>query len=149
MDSKAMEDISDNQTQALNVILSPGLLFNLSQKAMASADPYPVNEYLADLLPMIWKIPAGSLEQQAYIRSMQRSYLEKVGILVNPKDVADGKAMNNAQRSDVRLEAIIHIKAIRERVSTLIPQSAGVNKQHLEDVMLQINRIIKKSTDNS
>ena len=149
IDSKAMEDISDNQTQALNVILSPGLLFNLSQKAMSSADPYPVNEYLADLLPMIWKVPAGSLEQQAYVRSMQRSYLEKVAILVNPKDVADGKAMNNAQRSDVRLEATIHIKAISEKVKTLIPQSTGMNKQHLEDVMLQINRIIKKSNDNS
>ena len=149
IDSKAMENISDNQTQALNVILSPGLLFNLSQKAMASADPYPVSEYLADLLPMIWKVPAGSLEQQAYIRSMQRSYLEKVAMLVNPKDVADGKAMNNAQRSDVRLEAITHIRQIRERVKLLSAQSDGINKAHLDDVLEQINKIIKKSSDNS
>jgi hypothetical protein len=146
VDSKAMENISDYQTQALNVILSPGLLFNLSQKAMAAADPYPVSEYLTDLLPMIWKIPAGSLEQQAYIRSMQRSYLEKVAMLVNPKDVADGRAMNNAQRSDVRLEAIKHINDIRDKVKLLIPQSEGINKAHLEDVLAQINRIIKKST---
>ena len=149
IDSKAMENISDNQTQALNVILSPGLLFNLSQKAMASADPYPVSEYLADLLPMIWKVPAGSLEQQAYIRSMQRSYLEKVAMLVNPKDVADGKAMNNAQRSDVRLEAITHIRQIRERVKLLSAQSDGINKAHLDDVLEQINKIIKKSSDKS
>ena len=146
VDSKAMEYISDYQTQALNVILSPGLLFNLSQKAMASADPYPVREYLADLLPMIWKIPSGSLEQQAYVRSMQRSYLEKAAMLVNPKDVADGKAMNNAQRSDVRLEGITHINDIRDRVKLLIPQSDGMNKQHLEDVLIQINNIIKKTT---
>lgn len=145
IDSKAMEDISDNQTQVLNVLLSPGLLFNLSQKAFATTDPYPVNEYLADLLPMIWKIPSGSLEQQAYVRSMQRSYLEKVGMLINPKDVADGKAMNNAQRSDVRLEGIKHINDVREKVKLLIPQSAGINKQHLEDVLVQINKIIKKS----
>lgn len=144
-----MEDISDNQTQALNVILSPGLLFNLSQKAMTSADPYPINEYLADLLPMIWKTPAGSLQQQAYVRSLQRSYLEKVGMLVNPKDVADGKAMNNAQRSDVRLEAMRHIKAIREKVKLLIPNAEGINKLHLEDVQVQIDKIIKKTTDNS
>jgi len=145
IDSKAMEDISDNQTQVLNVLLSPGLLFNLEQKAFASSDPYPISEYLADMVSMIWKVPMGSLEQQAYVRSMQRSYLEKVSMLINPKEVADGKAMNNAQRSDVRLEAIKHLDDISERVKLLIPQSSGLNKQHLEDVIVQINKIIKKS----
>ena len=145
IDSKAMEDISDNQTQVLNVLLSPGLLFNLEQKAFASSDPYPISEYLAAMVSMIWKVPVGSLEQQAYVRSMQRSYLEKVSMLINPKEVADGKAMNNAQRSDVRLEAIKHLDDISERVKLLIPQSSGLNKQHLEDVIVQINKIIKKS----
>jgi len=145
IDSKAMEDISDNQTQVLNVLLSPGLLFNLEQKAYASSDPYPISEYLADMVPMIWKVPVGSLEQQAYVRSMQRSYLEKVAMLVNPKDVADGKAMNNAQRSDIRLEAIKHLGDISEKLKLLIPQSSGLNKQHLEDVVVQVNKIIKKS----
>ena len=145
IDSKAMEDISDNQTQVLNVLLSPGLLFNLEQKAFASSDPYPISEYLADMVSMIWKVPMGSLEQQAYVRSMQRSYLEKVSMLINPKEVADGKAMNNAQRSDVRLEAIKHLDDISERVKLLIPQSSGLNKKHLEDVIVQINKIIKKS----
>jgi hypothetical protein len=146
IDSKAMEDISENQTQVLNVLLSPGLLFNLEQKAFAAADPYPINEYLSDLLPMVWKIPSGSPEQQAYVRSMQRSYLEKAGMLVNPKEVADGRAMNNAQRSDVRLEAITHMNNIKEKVTALIPQSTGINKLHLEDVLVQINKIIKKTT---
>jgi len=145
IDSKAMEDISDNQTQVLNVLLSPGLLFNLEQKAYASSDPYPISEYLADMVPMIWKVPVGSLEQQAYVRSMQRSYLEKVAMLVNPKDVADGKAMNNAQRSDIRLEAIKHLGDISEKLKLLIPQSSGLNKQHLEDIVVQVNKIIKKS----
>jgi hypothetical protein len=148
INTKGMEEISDNQTQALNVMLSPGLLFNLEQKALNATDAYPVSAYLADLLPMIWKVPAGTIEQQAYVRSMQRSYLEKVGMLINPKDVADGKAMNNAQRSDVRLEAIVHLKAIREKTKVLVAQSSGINKLHLEDITEQINKILKKSTQN-
>jgi len=146
IDSKAMEDISDQQTQALNMLLSSGMLFNLQQKAYAAADPYPVSEFLADMLPMIWKVPAGSLTQQSYQRSLQRSYIEKLAVLINPKDVADGKAMNNSQRSDVRLEAVKHMGHIREKVKQLIPKSTGLNKLHLEDILLQINRINKKST---
>ncbi|MCD0487660.1 zinc-dependent metalloprotease [Pedobacter sp. MC2016-14] len=148
IDSKAMEDISDNQTQVLNMLLSPGMLFNLGQKALSSADPYPVNEYLATLLPMIWRLPSGTAEEQAYVRSLQRSYLEKIGMLVNPKDVEEGKAMNNAQRSDVRLEAKRHLNNIREKVQQLLPQSEGINKLHLEDVIVQIDKIIKKASVN-
>lgn len=148
IDSKAMEDISDNQTQVLNVLLSPGLLFNLQQKALSAADPYPISDYLDDLLPLIWKKPAGTAEREAYVRSLQRSYLEKLGMLVNPKDVADGKAMNNSQRSDVRLEAMVHLDKVRERVKILIPQTTGLNKRHLEDTLVQIDKMIKKTTLN-
>lgn len=145
---KPMEEISDQQTQMLNMFLSPGLLFNLAQKAENSSDPYPVSEFLTDLLPTLWKKPSGNQKQDAYLRSLQRSYLEKVGMLINPKDIAEGKSMNSAQRSDVRLEAIAHIKAIRIKVAEILPQSSGIDAIHLQDIRLEIDKILKKTTLN-
>jgi hypothetical protein len=148
IDLKPMDEISDQQTQILNMFLSPGLLFNLSQKALNSADPYPVSEFLNDVLPTVWKKPSLDPLKDTYLRSLQRSYLEKVGMLINPKDIADGKAMNSAQRSDVRLEAIAHIKAIRKRVEELLPQTTGINATHLADIRTEIDKILKKTTLN-
>ncbi|MBC6110804.1 zinc-dependent metalloprotease [Pedobacter fastidiosus] len=148
IDVKPMEEISDQQTQILNMFLSPGLLFNLSQKALNSTNPYPVSEFLNDILPTVWKKPSMDPKRDAYLRSLQRSYLEKVGILINPKDIADGKAMNSAQRSDVRLEAINHLQAIRTKVEEILPQTTGINELHLKDIRTEIDKILKKTTLN-
>ncbi|MFC1225774.1 zinc-dependent metalloprotease [Pedobacter sp. BG31] len=145
---KPMEDISDQQTQMLNIFLSQGLLFNLSQKALNAKDPYPVSEFLNDLLPLVWKKESNQPLQDFYLRSLQRSYLEKVGMLINPKDVADGKMMSSAQRSDVRLEAIAHIHAIRKKITALMPQATGIEATHLADMQTEADKIIKKTTLN-
>jgi len=149
IDVKPIDFLTDNQANALNVLLSPGMLFNLANKATHSDDPYPVREYFADLLPKVWKKPSGNDEQQAYNRGLQRAYIEKLGMMINPKDIADGKAMNNIQRSDVRLEAIEHIKNVREAITTMLPQAVGLNKLHFEDMLVQIDKILKKTTTNS
>lgn len=148
IDVKPMEEISDQQTQILNMFLSPGLLFNLSQKALNSTNPYPVSEFLNDILPTVWKKPSMDPKRDAYLRSLQRSYLEKVGMLINPKDIADGKAMNSAQRSDVRLEAINHLQAIRTKVEEILPQTTGIDELHLKDIRTEIDKILKKTTLN-
>lgn len=148
IDLKPMEQISDQQSQMLNIFLSAGMLYNLSQKALTSADPYPVSEFLEDLLPTVWKKPSLDIQQNTYLRSLQRSYLEKVGMLINPKDVADGKMMSNAQRGDVRLEAIAHIKAIRKKIEELIPLTSGIDQLHLNDLRIEIDKILKKTTLN-
>lgn len=148
IDLKPMEQISDQQSQMLNMFLSAGMLYNLSQKALTSTDPYPVSEFLNDLLPTVWKKTSPNIQQNTYLRSLQRSYIEKLGMLINPKDVADGKMMSNAQRSDVRLEAIAHIKAIRKKVEALIPLTSGIDQLHLNDITIDIDKILKKTSLN-
>ena len=146
--TNALEDISEMQAHSLTILLSPGLLFNLADKAFHSKDPYTASEHLASILPRIWKKMDGSEEQQAYVRSLHRAYLEKMNLVINPKDVSDGKAMSTIQRSDVRLEGMKHVADIRKIVLQLIPQSTGINKMHFEDILVQIDKILKKTTIN-
>jgi hypothetical protein len=142
---KPMDEIIDQQNQMLNMFLSQGLLYNLSQKALASADPYPLKEFLSDLKNTTWIKFSGVESSDVYRRGLERSYLEKLNMLINPRDIIDGKAMTTAQRSDVRLEAITHLNDIKETIKLLIPHATGINQMHLKDMLLEIEKINKKS----
>ncbi|KQM72652.1 zinc-dependent metalloprotease [Pedobacter sp. Leaf216] len=142
---KPMDEMVDQQNQMLNMFLSQGLLYNLSQKALASANPYPVKEFLVDLKHATWVKFTGVESSDVYRRSLERSYIEKLNTLINPKDIADGKAMTTAQRSDVRLEAIVHLNDVKETIKLLMPQTTGINLLHLKDMLLEIEKINKKS----
>ena len=145
LETKPMDDISEQQNQILNTLLSPGILYNLGQKALNSQKPYPVAEFLNDLGATAWHMNTGDAIKDAYLRNLQRAYLEKLARLINPKDVEDGKAMSLFQRSDVKLEALAHIQNIKAKVSQLIPLSTGITKTHLEDMLAEINKIINKN----
>jgi hypothetical protein len=139
-----VNEIMDQQAQMLNIVLSSGLMFNLNQRALVSSDPYTLNEYLGDLEKSVWKSLSGDPIKDSYRRALQRAYMEKLNILINPKDITDGKMMSNAQRSDVRLSAIAHIKHLRTTISAM-PVVGALNLEHKADMQTEINEIIARS----
>ena len=139
-----VNEIMDQQAQMLNIVLSSGLMFNLNQRALASADPYTLTEYLADLEKAVWKSLSGDSVKDSYRRALQRAYVEKLNILINPKDMADGKMMSNAQRSDVRLAAIAHIKHLRTTISAM-PVVGALNLEHKADLQTEIDKVLARS----
>lgn len=143
IDIKPVNEIMDQQNQMLNMLLSSGLVFNLEQRALSSADPYPVAEYLNDLEKAVWKNLSADPLRSSYRRSMQRGYVEKLNNLINPKDMADGKMMSNAQRSDVRIAAILHAKHLRITIATM-PVNGDLNLEHQADMLSEIDKIIAR-----
>ncbi|WP_255431043.1 zinc-dependent metalloprotease [Pedobacter sp. N36a] len=144
IDIKPVNEIMDQQNQMLNMLLSSGLIFNLDQRAATSADPYTVQEYLNDLEKAVWKNLSADPVRSSYRRSLQRSYLEKLNSLINPKDVAEGKMMSNAQRSDVRIAAIAHAKHLRTTIAAM-PASGALNQEHQIDMLSEIDKIIART----
>ncbi|MEJ2884097.1 zinc-dependent metalloprotease [Pedobacter sp. GR22-6] len=138
-----VNEIMDQQAQMLNMVLSSGMLFNLSQRALKSADPYSLTEYFSDLEKAVWKNLSGDPVRDSYRRAFQRAYVEKLNILINPKDVSDGKMMSNAQRSDVRLAAIAHIKRLRITISAM-PVVGELNLEHKADLETEIDKILAR-----
>ncbi|MBE9598627.1 zinc-dependent metalloprotease [Pedobacter sp. MC2016-24] len=143
IDIKPVNEIMDQQNQMLNMLLSSGLVFNLEQRALSSADPYPVAEYLNDLEKAVWKNLSADPVRSSYRRSMQRGYVEKLNNLINPKDMADGKMMSNAQRSDVRIAAILHAKHLRTTIATM-SVNGDLNLEHQADMLSEIDKIIAR-----
>jgi len=141
---KTADEISDQQNQVLNMLLSSGMLYNISQKALQFEGAYTVPEFLNDLQQTVWVNFSGDEKFDVYRRSLQRGYIEKIGMLLLPKEVEPGKALNTAQRSDVRLYGQQHLAKLRTDIVKLMASATGLNKQHLENILIEIDKITSK-----
>ncbi|MCV2483528.1 zinc-dependent metalloprotease [Flavobacterium sp. SH_e] len=141
---KREDQISDQQNQVLTMLLSSGMLYNISMKSMQSKEAYTVPEFLNDMQQIVWVKFSGDEKQDYYRRSFQRGYIEKLGMLLLPKEVEPGKASNTAQRSDVRLYGKQHLLKLKTDVAKLMNASTGINKDHYESILIEIDKIITK-----
>lgn len=141
---KTADQISDQQNQVLNMLLSSGMLYNISLKTMQFEGAYTVPEFLNDLQQTVWVKFTGNEKLDFYRRSLQRSYVEKMGMLLLPKEVEPGKALNAAQRSDIRLYGKQHLVKLRADIVKLMNVSTGINKDHFEAVLIDVDKIITK-----
>ncbi len=141
---KTADEISDQQNQVLNMLLSSGMLYNISLKAMQFEGAYTVPEFLNDLQQTVWVKFSGNEKLDFYRRGLQRSYIDKLNMLLLPKEVEPGKALNAAQRSDVALYSKQHLLRLRTDVTKLISVTTGLNKEHLEGILIEIDKIVSK-----
>lgn len=139
--ANAMEDIAALQNNLLNTLLSPGMLYNLMQLSLTSADPYTVPEYLNDVKKTIWKKASGNVTEDTYLRNTQRMYLERVAMIMRPKSLEEGKMLTNAERSDARLYVQAHLEQLKQEIM-LQPVSGTIAVLHKKDILAQINKIL-------
>lgn len=141
---KAADEISDQQNQTLTMLLSSGLLYNINQKAMQFEGAYTVPEFLNDLEQTVFVKFSGDEKQDFFRRSTQRSYVEKMSMLLLPKEVEPGKALTNAQRSDVKLYGQQHLLKLRSDIEKLNATATGINKLHYDNLIVEIDKINSK-----
>jgi len=141
---KREDQILDQQNQVLNMLLSSGILYNISLKSMQFEGAYTVPEFLNDLQQTVWVKFSGNEKQDFYRRSLQRSYIEKMNLLLLPKETEPGKALNTAQRSDIRLYGRQHILKLKADITKLMSTTTGLNKEHYESILIEIEKIIIK-----
>lgn len=141
---KTADQISDQQNQILNMLLSSGMLYNISVKAIQFDGAYTVPEFLNDLGQTVWVKFSGDEKQDFYRRSLQRAYVEKLGMLLLPKELEPEKQRNARQRSDVRLYGKQHLVKVREDVTKLMNGASGLSKDHYEALIIEIDKIITK-----
>ncbi|MBP6758008.1 MAG: zinc-dependent metalloprotease [Flavobacterium sp.] len=141
---KTADEISDQQNQVLNMLLSSGMLYNISLKAMQYEGAYTVPEFLKDLQKTVWVKLSGNEKLDFYRRSLQRSYIDKLYLLLLPKEAEGSRALTTAQRSDVRLYGKQHLLKLRTDVTTLMIGTTGINKEHFKSILIEIDKIVTK-----
>ncbi|PTS91762.1 zinc-dependent metalloprotease, partial [Flavobacterium sp. HMWF030] len=92
----------------------------------------------------VWVKFSGDEKQDYYRRALQRSYIDKLYLLLLPKEAEGTRALNTAQRSDVRLYAKQHLVKLRSDVTKLMIGSTGLNKEHFESILIEIDKITSK-----
>ena len=141
---KREEQISDQQNQVLNMLLSSGMLYNINLKSMQFEGAYTVPEFLNDVQQTVWVKFSGDEKQDFYRRGFQRGYIEKLGLLLLPKELDPGRASNAAQRSDVKLYGKQHLLKLKTDIEKMRDSAAGINKDHFESILIDIDKIITK-----
>ncbi|MDF2475408.1 MAG: zinc-dependent metalloprotease [Sphingobacterium sp.] len=138
----ANKEITDQQEQMLNMLMSPGLLYNVYMKSLNAQNAYGIEEYLNDISQGVWTLPGGDLRIDAFKRGQQRYFLEKVNQIVNPKIAQGSDIITQAQRSDVQLYVRTYLPALVQQITQLsTKQTSSLNKQHLDLMLLEIKRI--------
>lgn len=140
------KEILDQQEQMLNMLLSPGMTHNIYQKSLTDKDVYPLDEYLNDLADGVWKALDNDKEVNAYKRSQQRYFLEKIDVLINgSKTDSKNAVISQAERSDVQLYVSAFIPSLQQRIQKLTASSkASLDKAHFREALAEIKRIQEK-----
>jgi len=138
----ANKEITDQQEQMLNMLMSPGMLYNVYMKSLTNENPYRLDEYLNDIGQAVWTLPGGDPRVNVFKRGQQRFFLEKVNQIINPKIAQGSDIISQAQRSDVQLFVRNYLSALVPAINQLsTKQVDSLNKQHLDLMLLEIKRI--------
>ncbi len=138
----ANKEITDQQEQMLNMLMSPGMLYNVYMKSLTNENPYRLDEYLNDIGGTIWTLPGGDPRVNVFKRGQQRFFLEKVNQIINPKIAQGSDIISQAQRSDIQLFVRNYLTALVPAINQLsTKQVDALNKQHLDLMLLEIKRI--------
>lgn len=136
------------QGSVLRQLLSRGRLSSLTElEATASADAYPLIEFLDDVRAGVWRGLDGSETIGPYRRALQRSYVEIVGGLAGDPGVQTGSvvpfgqsAAQNPVTSEIGPLAREQLARVREAVTERLAREIDdrIVRAHLEDVVVRV-----------
>ena len=142
-----VDEIQNRQNTLLALLLAPGMINNLYNVSLRSANAYPVEEYLDDVFATVWK-PLNDKNEQinSYRRQQQRTYIHFLNCALNP--VSGEKDATGANTVTLRTDAILFMEKHLDKVEDYLKhQNAdGLNRQHYDNLLLQIKKIREKYT---
>jgi hypothetical protein len=147
--------VEARQAAVLTQLLSAARLARLSEsEEMAPGQAYPLAEYLDDLRRYIWTAAVADPNR----RALQRVYVERLGVLVNPPappvPVVGAPApppgpsgpflgAPNVTRSDLPALARSQLRAIRAQARTAGVAGTALQRAHWQDIADRIDAILE------
>ncbi|WP_304068173.1 zinc-dependent metalloprotease [Pedobacter glucosidilyticus] len=145
IEADPLKKIPEIQGQIVNMLLSAGLIINIS-KPTAPEAKYPADEYLNDLIPIIWKKETVA-EAAMYRRAFQRLYVDRLRVLLNP-EVKDMKESGFVFKSDVPLYAREHALKLKAQIQTLnASTTVKLDNLHYQACLKEIDKILNPKED--
>ena len=139
-----LEEITARQQTLIAMLLSAHGIMTRNNASLLSNEALTVEEYLDSVFTMVWKPLDEAHDLKNNIRrQQQRSYVDFLGIALNPAKNDESTAGNAiALRSD----AILYIEQHLDKLEAYLEkqQATGLNAQHFKNLLLRIKKIREK-----
>ena len=145
--------VSDRQDAILNRLISTNTISKLlSMEADLSNNAYKAADMLNELKRGIWSELAARKTIDIYRRNLQKSYVERVGQIVNPPvfsgagisfRIGAPAAMADTKKSDIISVLKGNLRSLQAEIKTALPAiSDRMTRYHLQDVNDRIEKIL-------
>jgi hypothetical protein len=125
----------------IGYITQPSLLNSLIQQGK-----YPVNEWLDDVMAIVWKPMSRTDEfQNRYRRSMERAYINSLEKSLVSKDDKQTSSQDDTKLSDVYLYLIQNMNKIEKFINSQLATTTDgdLDNLHYKDLLVKIKKIRK------
>ncbi len=141
--TNTIDDISNEQTRILKLMLAPVTLSKIYSNESTSANAYKLQDYLSDTFATVWK-PLGNQDGKAnqLCRILERNYIKNINEILN----APGKNASKISTTDVNLYIEQHLDKIEIFVKGQATTSAGINKLHYQQLLREIKLVRDRLT---
>jgi len=138
--SGAISRIQGVQAASLNSLLSPDRMIRMTEASLLDEDAYSLIQFFEDLREGVWSELDSGRPIDTYRRSLQRTYLERLGYLMEDPEGSGPAA--RLLRSDVRPLVRAQLGAIRADAAGA-DSSDPMTRYHLADVVARIDTILE------
>ena len=145
--------ISQRQEAILNRLISTTTISKLlSMEAEQNSKAYHATDMLTDLKKGIWSELASKKPIDMYRRNLQKAYIERIRLIVNPPNTSFGgiffsigapAAMTDTRKSDIISVLKGNLREIRAEIKAAYPSIADkMTRYHLQDLADRIDQIL-------
>jgi len=159
--SGSLARITQAQSGLINSMLQNGRLIRMSEYANdMGANGYAIMDLLRDVRSGVFSELRSVAEPDVYRRALQRSYVETLGLKINPPAPTAAPAAPgfgggaagptlDPKLSDIYPAVRAELRALDAEIRMALPRATGMNKAHLEDLRHRIDEALKGKTANS
>jgi Met-zincin/Domain of unknown function (DUF5117)/Domain of unknown function (DUF5118) len=143
---QVVEEMRSFQQGTLNNVLDAGRLGRMSESsAMLGDKAYGVDELMDDLRKGIWSEVYNRKATDIYRRNLQKSFVETLGIMINPPPVPFGFG-GPASVGNRRTASKLGITNVNVRVSDLLSVAKGTLRTLRSDIKVALPTITDRMT---
>jgi hypothetical protein len=145
----AVDRLRSMQVNRLNQLLDVGRLQRLIEQEVVDGASYRLIDFAAELKAGIWSELEGRGEIDAYRRTVQRAYVERLEVLLKEEPPAAApnpsvwRTPVDVSQSDIRPLARAQLVELRSAIGQRLGRSSDeVTRQHLRDLVARIDLML-------
>ncbi len=149
--SPTTDRISNLQDNMMNSLLSSARLSRMIAEHNRDNTAYRIEEYFDDIKRGIWSELATKKAIDNYRRNLQKSFVERLGAIVNPPaaptgggiTISFGPPVADLKKSDIISVAKGTLRSLRAEINAALPAYTDrMSRMHLQDLSERIERIL-------